>query len=298
MSRGTVAVLGTGMMGAPMVRNLVRAELPVVAWNRTPEKAEALAADGVRVASEPEEALAEAAVLITMLADGPTVESVLGAGDALTAAPADLVWIQTSTVGAAGADRLADLAADHGVEYVDAPVLGSAGPAARGELVILASGPDDARDRCAPAFDAVGKRTVWLGPAGAGSRLKVMVNAWLMAMTTTLAETLALGEKLGVDPEWFFDVTDRGAIAGLYTELNGAAMVAREFPVNFPLELATKDTALALEAAGDGAGLRVLEATLEQFERAERLGLGKSDWAAVIRAAAGDGSPDSPSPSA
>lgn len=284
------------MMGAPMARSLVRAELPVVAWNRTPEKAEDLAADGVRVASKPEEAVAEAAVLITMLADGPVVESVLGAGDALAAAPADLVWIQMSTVGAAGSDRLADLAADHGVEFVDAPVLGSSGPAARGELVVLASGPDDARDRCAPAFDAVGKRTVWLGPAGAGSRLKVVVNAWLMAMTATLAETLALGEKLGVDPEWFFDVTERGAIAGLYTELNGAAMVAREFPVNFPLELATKDTALALEAAGEGAGLRVLEATREQFERAEQLGLGKSDWAAVIHAAARDDSQDNPAP--
>lgn len=295
-SQDTVAVLGTGTMGAPMARNLVRAGLPVVVWNRTAAKAEALAADGIRVAASPRDAISGAQVLITMLADGPAIESVMEAEDALAATPADATWVQMSTVGAAGADRLAELAAEHGVEFVDAPVLGSSEPAVRGELVILASGPDEARERCAPAFEALGSRTVWLGPAGNGSRLKVVVNAWLMAMTATLGETLALGEKLGVDPEWFFDVTDRGAMAGLYTELNGAAMVAREFPVNFPLELATKDTALALEAAGEDAALLVLEATREQFERAEKLGLGKSDWAAVIRAAAGDESPESPPP--
>jgi len=289
----TVAVLGTGTMGAPMARNLARADLRVVAWNRTPEKAEALAADGVEVAATPHEAVADADLLITMLADGPTIESVLSGG-ALAATRDDAAWIQMSTVGAAGAGRLAELAGASGIEFVDAPVLGSAEPAAKGELVILASGPDDARERCAPAFEALGSRTVWLGPAGAGSRLKVMVNAWLMAMTATLAETLALGEKLGVDPEWFFDVTDRGAMAGLYTELNGPAMVARDFPLNFPLALATKDTALALEAAGESASLRVLEATRQQFQRAEDLGLGASDWAAVIRAAAGDDSPASP----
>lgn len=293
-SKGTVAVLGTGTMGAPMARNLARAELPVIAWNRTTEKAEALAADGVRVAAGPREAIAEAAVLVTMLADGPAIESALKADDALAAALAGATWIQMSTVGAAGADRLAALAAEHGVEFVDAPVLGSSEPAVRGELVILASGPEEARERCAPIFEALGSRSVWLGPAGAGSRLKVVVNAWLMAMTAALAETLALGEKLGVNPEWFFDVTDRGAMAGLYTELNGPAMVAREFPVNFPLELATKDTALALEAGGDEATLLVLEATQRQFERAEELGLGKSDWAAVIEAAAGDEPPDGP----
>lgn len=293
-AKQTVAVLGTGTMGAPMARNIARAGLPVVAWNRTPEKAEALAGDGIRHASSAEAALADADLLITMLADGPAIESVLGDG-ALSAARDETVWVQMSTVGPDGSDRLAEIAAERGIEFVDAPVLGSAEPAARGELVILASGPDAALERCPAVFDALGRRTVWLGPAGAGSRLKVVVNAWLMAMTATLAETLALGERLGIDPEWFFDVTDRGAMAGLYTELNGSAMVARDFPVNFPLALATKDTTLALEAAGEGPGLRVLEATRELFERAEELGLGASDWAAVIHAAAGDRPPEHPS---
>jgi 3-hydroxyisobutyrate dehydrogenase len=282
----TVALLGTGTMGAPMARNLARAGLPAVAWNRTPAKAEALTADGVRATATPEEAAAEADLLVTMLADGPAIEAVLGGPDgALGALPDGAVWIQMSTVGAPWADRLAALAADHDVDFVDAPVLGSAEPAERGELTVLASGPEEVRDRCAPVFDAVGARTVWLGPAGTGSRLKVVVNAWLMATTAALGETIALAERLDVDPAWFLDVTDRGAIGALYTDSNGPAMAERTFPLNFPLALATKDAALALEAAGDAAArLRVFAATHAQFARAQELGHGRRDWAAVIYA--------------
>jgi 3-hydroxyisobutyrate dehydrogenase len=279
----TVALLGTGTMGAPMARNLARAGLPVVAWNRTRAKAEALAADGVRAADAPEGAAADADVLVTMLADGPVTEAILGGPDGpLAALPAGAVWIQMGTVGAPAADRLAALAADHDVQFVDAPVLGSAGPAQRGELTILASGPEEVRDRCAPVFDAVGARTFWLGPAGTGSRLKVVVNAWLMSTTAALAETIALAERLDIDPASFLEVTNRGAPAALYTELNGPAMANREFPLNFPLEHAAKDAGLALEAAGDPTDLRVFAATHAQFARAEELGHGRRDWAAVI----------------
>jgi 3-hydroxyisobutyrate dehydrogenase len=268
-----------------MARNLARAGLPVAAWNRTRPKADALAEDGVRPADTPEAAVADADVLVTMLADGPVTEAVLGGSEGtLAALPAGAVWIQMATVGAPAADRLAALANEHDVQFVDAPVLGSAEPAQRGELTILASGPEEMRDRCAPVLDAVGARTFWLGPAGTGSRLKVVVNAWLMSTTAALAETIALAERLDVDPESFLDVTNRGAPAALYTDLNGPAMAEREFPLNFPLEHAAKDAALALEAAGDAAGLRVFEATHAQFARAQELGHGRRDWAAVILA--------------
>jgi 3-hydroxyisobutyrate dehydrogenase len=278
----SVALLGTGTMGAPMASNLVRAGFEVTVWNRTPERAAPLEAEGARLARSPREAVEGADALITMLADGPSIEAVLGGDDgALRAARPGAVWIQMSTVGVAAADRLAKLAADAGVAFVDAPVLGSRQPAVEGRLVVLGSGPEEQRERCAPIFEALGRRTLWVGPAGAGSRLKVVVNAWLMAMTATLGETIALAEALGVDPEWFFDATGRGEIAALYTDLLGSAMVAREFPVNFPLALATKDIGLALEA-GSELQLSVFEGTREQFARAEELGHGASDWAAVI----------------
>ena len=285
----TVAVLGTGTMGAPMARSLVRAGLAVVAWNRTRAKAEAIATDGVRNADATASAAAEADVLVTMLADAPAIEAVLSGPDgALAALPDDAIWIQMSTVGAPGASRLAALAAERGVGFVDAPVLGSSGPAERGELVVLASGPDELRDVCAPIFDAVGRRTLWLGPAGLGSRLKVVVNAWLMATTAALGETVALAEKLDVDPALFLEATDRGSVAARYVDLYGPAMAAREFPLSFPLELATKDARLALEAAAGSAELRIFEATHAQFARAEELGHGRSDWAAVVCAALGE----------
>ena len=284
----TVAFLGTGVMGAPMARNLAREGLAVRAWNRTAAKAEALAGDGVRSCGTPAAAASGASVLVTMLADDPAIETAAGGPDgALAALEPGAIWIQMSTVGVPAAERLGALAAEHDVAYVDAPVLGSREPAERGELVVLASGPAAALRGCSAVFDAIGRRTMWIGAAGAGSRLKVVVNGWLMSTTAALAETLALAESLGVDPAGFFEATDNGAIGALYTELNGPAMVAREFPRNFPLALAAKDARLALEAAGDRAGaLRVLAATREQYARAIELGHGEDDWAAVIHAAA------------
>jgi 3-hydroxyisobutyrate dehydrogenase len=276
-----VAFLGTGVMGAPMARNLARSGHDVTVWNRTAAKAEAL---GVPTADFPAAAADGAEALVTMLADGAAVEAV--AREALPALPEGAVWIQMSTVGAADADRLAALAADHDVAFVDAPVLGSRQPAEEGQLVVLASGPGELRERCAPVFDALASRTTWVGAAGAGSRLKIVVNAWLMSTTAALAETVALAEALDVDPADFLDVTGDGDVGALYVKLNTPSMAAREFPRNFPLALGAKDAGLALEAAGDGAGrLGVFAATLRQFERAVELGHGDDDWAAVIRAA-------------
>lgn len=282
-----VAWLGTGVMGAPMACNLARAGLDVAAWNRTAAKAEALAGDGVRPCATPAAAAAGAGILVTMLADGAVTEASAGGPDgALAALEPGAVWIQMGTIGVPAAERLGDLAAEHGVTYVDAPVLGSREPAEHGDLVILASGPEQARQPCTPVFDALGRRTLWIGAAGAGSRLKVVVNGWLMSTTAALAETLALAECLDVDPAGFFDATGNGAVGALYTELNGPAMVARTFPRNFPLALAAKDAGLALEAAGDRArALRVLAATHAQYARAIEQGHGEDDWAAVIYAA-------------
>jgi 3-hydroxyisobutyrate dehydrogenase len=261
----------------------------VAVWNRTSEKAEPLTADGARAAAAAEEAAAGVDLLVTMLADGPAIEAVLGgADDPLAALADDAIWLQMSTVGPAATSRLAALAADRGVTFVDAPVLGSYDLAVEGELIVLASGPDDARDRCTPVFDAVGARTLWLGPAGAGSRLKVVVNAWLMSTNVALAETITLAEDLGLDPESFLEVIGRGTMGVEYTELNGPAMIARDFPLNFPLALATKDAALALESAADPARLKVLNATRDQYARGEELGHGARDWAAVVCAAAAE----------
>src|SRR5919112_2016149 len=140
----TIAVLGTGIMGAAMARNLLAAGMEGRVWNRTREKAEPLADEGARVADTPTDAAEGAGFVLTMLADADTVAQAAGGEDsALSALPDDGVWLQMSTVGIEGHERLAQIAGERGVFYVDAPVLGTKEPAEQGQLIVLASGPEE-----------------------------------------------------------------------------------------------------------------------------------------------------------
>jgi 3-hydroxyisobutyrate dehydrogenase len=277
-----VAVLGTGIMGAPMARNLAGAGHEVSAWNRSREKAEPLAEHGVSVAGSVAEAVAGADVVVTMLADAAAVEAV--AEEALGALDG-AVLAQMSTIGLAATDRLAERAQAAGVAFVDAPVSGTRQPAEEGKLVVLASGPEDVRERVDPVFDAVGAKTVWLGEAGAAQRLKLVLNTWLLGLTEALAEAIALAEGLGVDPRKFLETIDGAPVGAPYAQLKGPMMIDGEFPPAFPLDLAAKDAGLALEAA-EAAGLRLgaLAAVREQMRRASDAGHGAKDMAATIHA--------------
>ena len=282
MAEPRVAVLGTGIMGAPMARNLRAAGFDVHAWNRSPEKAQALADAGIEPADAIADAVAGAGVVITMLSDGDAVEAV--AGEAL-AAMDGAVLLQTSTIGPEATARLAERAAEAGVPFVDAPVLGTKAPAEEGKLIVLASGPEDVRERVDPLLDAIGAKTLWLGEAGAGSRLKLVINTWLLALTEGLAEAIALAEALDVDPQTFLDTIDGGPMGAPYANLKGKLMMERDYPPSFPLELALKDARLALAAAEEqGLRLGALAAIAEQMERAVEAGHGKDDMAATIQA--------------
>jgi 3-hydroxyisobutyrate dehydrogenase len=263
-----VAFLGAGgTMGLPMARNIKGAGIDVRAWNRTRDKAEPLAGDGIEIASTPAEAADGADVILTMLSDADAVVEVAeqaleGAGDSVT-------WLQMSTIGIAGTERCVELAENRGVELVDAPVLGTKQPAEQAELVILGSGPEAARERLKAIFDAVGKKLMWLGDAGKGSALKVVVNAWIVAVVEGAAETIALAEGIGVDPKDFLDAIDGGPLDLPYLKLKAKLMLEREFTPSFRLELAAKDAALVREAAErDGLELPVLEAIRERMEQA------------------------------
>lgn len=246
------------------------------AWNRSPDKVPA----EVEAAGTPGEAVQGVEAVVTMLADGPAVEAVMED----VRPPAGALWLQLSTVGVAAADRLAGLAAERDLAFVDAPV-GSKPQAEAGELVVLAAAPEEARARCDPLFGAIARRVVWLDGPGAGSRLKVVLNSWILCSVENLAETLALARAVGLDPQRFFNGLEGMPFDMAYAHLKGALMTAGEFPAAFPLRLARKDLALALEAAG-GLELPVLRAALAQFDRALALGAGDEDAAAVARASA------------
>ncbi len=276
MPETTVAVLGTGIMGLPMAANLAAAGFGVRAWNRTRAKAAPLADRGCTVTDTPQEAVDGADFVVTMLSDGATVHEVVEAAD-----PGGAVWLQMSTVGLDWTERLAALAHQKDVPFVDAPVLGTRKPAEDGKLVVLASGPGELRDRCAPVFDAVGGRTLWVGETGAGSRLKLAANAWVLALTNGTAESIRLAQALGVDPRLFLEAITGGALDVPYAHLKGGAMIDGEYPLAFAARHAAKDARLVLEAAGGEVDLAGTRAALAHLDAAIEAGHGDEDMATL-----------------
>jgi 3-hydroxyisobutyrate dehydrogenase len=279
----TVALLGTGTMGAGMARNIAAAGIPLRVWNRTRAKAEPLAGAGVTVADTAAEAVRGADVVVTMLFDTASVEAALTeARDGLTPGA---VLLQQSTVGVEGTDRLAALADELGLVFVDAPVLGTKKPAEDGALVVLASGPENVQARVTPVLDAIGSRTLWVGAAGQGTRLKLVANSWVLTVVEGIAEALTLAKALGVEPQPFLDVIKGGAMDAPYVQLKGSAMLAGDFAPSFGLDGAAKDAGLIVDAArAAGADVAVLEAVQQHFARALEAGHGDKDMAATYLA--------------
>lgn len=285
-----LAFLGTGTMGLPMARNLAKQGFTIHAWNRSSERAEPLAGDGVEVFGDPRAAAEGCSVLITMLSDGDAVLE--NAEPALEALDKRGVWIQMSTIGIEATARCAELAERSGVEFIDAPVLGTKDPAEQGKLVILASGREELQDRVKPVFDAVGQRTIWVGrEAGAGSRLKVVINGWIVGLVGVLAEVITLSEALDVDPQLFFDAIEGGPLDLPYAQLKGKAMMNHSFDqVSFRLALSRKDGELMLAAAGQaGVELPIMNAVVERLRSVEGEH-GDDDMAATYWASAPSGS--------
>ncbi len=277
-----VAVLGTGIMGSAMARRAGAAGLSVTAWSRPLAGARPLEEDGVRVAETAGEATAGADVVVTMAPDADAIASF--AGNFLS--KGDVVWCQCATVGLDGCHRLARLAAEAGVAFVDAPVLGTKEPAERGELVVLASGPSGALDRCGPFFESIGRRTLRLGRAGAGTRLKLVVNNWIVGAVAVLAETVALADALGVSGETFLDAIGGTPVDMGYAHVKGRMMVEGAYPASMPLAHAAKDARLAADAAERHELAHVVtRAAAELLVRGVRGGCGGDDLAAAFRAA-------------
>lgn len=271
----TVAVLGAGAMGLPMARNIARAGIKVRAWNRTRGRAEPLAADGATIAVTPAEAATGASIVLTMLSDADAVAAAMESDDGALPVMADsrppeqVIWLQMSTIGEEATEVCAGLAHRYGVGFVDAPVLGTRQPAEQGQLVVLESGPDELRSRVQPVFDAIGQRTVHAGPAGAGTRMKLVANSWVLAVVEAGAEIIALAEGLGVDPALFFQAIEGGSLDLPYLRMKGQAMIEGDFTASFRLALAAKDARLVTDAAWQhGLDLPLLDAVTRRLSQA------------------------------
>ncbi|MDG4791767.1 NAD(P)-dependent oxidoreductase [Micromonospora sp. WMMD1102] len=276
-----VTVLGTGVIGFPVARNLAVKGFTVRAWNRTRGKAEALAEHGVRVADTPADAVEGADVVVTLLRDGPVVSDIIKVAEPRMGD--GVVWVQMSTVGE-DVDSLAAFAAERGLVFVDAPVQGTRQPAENAELVVMAAGPEAVRPRVQPLFDAIGKRTLWVGDdgaSGAASRLKLVLNTWVLALTHGVGEALALARALDVDPAHFVDVVTGGPMDNGYFQLKSKVILAGDFTPTFTVDNAEKDARLVL-AAAERAGVRMdlVGAGRARFVRASAQGHGGKDMAA------------------
>ena len=277
-----VAVLGTGIMGSAMARNLAGAGLRVAVWDRSPSATAPLSEAGVQVAASAAEAVDDARAVITMLPTAEVVESVIFGAGVAEAFRQGAVWAQMGTIGTAAtteiADRLGQLRPD--VMFVDAPVSGSKAPAEAGQLLILASGPPGAEAIVRPAFSAIGRKTVWLGEAGQGSRMKLVVNAYMSILIEGVAEALELASRLGIDDAKLAGVIEGGPLDAPIADAKLLKMERGDFAPEFPLEWALKDVDLAIAAAG-GDTLPVLAALSRQWRTAVDAGHGREDVSAA-----------------
>jgi 3-hydroxyisobutyrate dehydrogenase len=273
-----VSVLGIGTMGGAMARNLLRAGLRTDVWDRTPEKAARLTPEGARAHAAPAQAAASADVVITMLPDGPAVTAVVIEQGTLQALKPQAVWAQMSTIGVQATVQLAATVGSErsDIYFVDAPVSGTRQPAETGQLLILASGPDGARVLLAPVFDAIASRALWLGPAGNGSRMKLVLNTWLAFLMEGIAESAALADTLDVDHHAFHDALQGSPLDAPAARAKLAKLDAGDEAPDFALRWATKDVDLALAEAGDQT-LPVAAAIDTRWHELVEAGLGEAD---------------------
>jgi 3-hydroxyisobutyrate dehydrogenase len=276
------AVIGTGIMGAAMARSLLAAGLRTTAWDRSPTALEPLVAKGAVAAETPAEAVRGARLVITMLPTAEVVSSVMLDQAVVAEFEHGAVWAQMGTIGVDATVEIdARLRRERpDVLFVDAPVSGSRGPAEAGQLLILASGPAAAREVVGPAFAALGRRTVWLGAAGQGSRMKLVVNAYMSTLIEGVAEALELAGRLGIDADELAAAIAGGPLDAPLANAKLHQMELGDFAPEFPLQWALKDVDLALGAAG-GDSLPLLTALSRQWHAAVAAGHGREDVAAA-----------------
>lgn len=278
----TVAVLGLGAMGHAFAANLLKNAFTVYGWNRTRARGEDLIAGGLILCDTPQQAVQAADVVLVMLSDAATTADVLGAAQSSMAPNA--VLCQMGTIGVAATEQLiGDFAgARPDVVFLDAPVSGTKAPAENAQILILASGDRERAGAVLPVFAAISKGAKWLGAAGAGSRMKLVVNAWLIALMQGLAESAQLAQELGFSIDDFWDALEGGPLAAPYAKGKLEMIKRGDFTAQMKLDWALKDADLALAAAKTSVlpGLTVIS---QLWRQAVDAGLGEEDLSVIYR---------------
>jgi 3-hydroxyisobutyrate dehydrogenase len=285
-----LAVLGLGTMGRAMAGSALRNGIPTVVWNRQLDVARRMADHGAEVATSVADAVKAADITITMVTDAKAVMSIAVDLGLLEALPAGAVWAQMSTIGVEGTASISAIVERQrpDVLFLDAPVSGSKVPAVQGKLTIFASGSEQARPKADPVFAAIGQRTVWLGPVGTGSRMKLVNNTLLAFAAEGVANSLALAHQLGLEIPSVRDAFDGGPLVSPWMAGKLSRIEDDNYSPEFPLALALKDVHLALEQVGRGH-LSVLTSLAREWEEVVEQGLGDQDVTVVTRSLESEG---------
>ena len=267
-----------------MAMNLLAAGFPLVVWNRTPIKTKPLAERGAKVAKGPAHVASEVDVVITMVSAPSAVESViLGPSGVLEGIRSGAIVVDMSTVSPTTSRKLAGALTTKQVEFLDAPVVGSRGPAKQGTLVILVGGLPGTLERMRPVFSAMGKTIIYAGGVGMGSALKLATNLMLAHLATGFAEGLLLVQRCGLDPRRFLDVLAASTFCSPWYETKGSTMLKRDFAAHFALSLMRKDLGLMNELAKElNLPLPVTELIERLFGEAQSTGKGNDDYSAIL----------------
>lgn len=279
-----VAVLGLGLMGAGMARQLLAAGFEVAVWNRSPAKAAPFADTQARIATSPADAAIGAAIVIAMLADDDVSRSVwTSETGALAAMAPGTIAIESSTLTGEWIAELSATAAARGVDLLEAPVTGSRDQAATGALRFLVGGEAAVLDRARPALEAMGSTIVHLGPVGSGAIVKLANNFLCGVQVACLAEAVAFIEKSGVDAEQAISILTEGAPGSPLVKAVSRRMLDRAYDPHFLPRLMAKDLGYAQRVmAAAGIDTAIAPAARQRFIAADAAGEGDKDMAAIV----------------
>jgi 3-hydroxyisobutyrate dehydrogenase len=282
-----VALLGLGIMGNGIARNLLKAGFPLAVYNRTRAKAEPLAELGATVADSPHAAAAGADIVIAMVGDDHASRAIwLGENGALAVAPAKAVLVECSTLSLEWVRELAGRCAALGLDFLDAPVTGSKEAAESGELKLMVGGDAAALERARPVLESISTRIIHFGPSGAGALIKLINNLMVATQVAALAEGLNLAEQGGLDLAQVVPFLINAGPGSPVVKGKAARIAAHDYAdTQFALRWMHKDATYAMRAADEfGVPMPTLAAARELYRMAHNLGLGEQDFAAVAEA--------------
>ena len=284
MNKPRIAFLGLGIMGSGMARRLLANGFPLTVFNRSPEKSKTFAAEGARVADSPGEAVKDADVIISMVADDRASRELwIGENGALATARPGTICIECSTVTVNWVKELAAATVARKCDFLDAPVTGSKIQASGGELNFLVGGDSVTLERARPVLSAMSKSIVHLGPTGSGAMIKLINNFVCGVQVVALAEALAMIDRSGLDHAKALEVLVNGAPGSPLVKVVSARMTKPDFTPNFLLRLMTKDLGYAVEEGGKlSLDLKTAASALDVFKQAMGQGKGDQDMSAVI----------------